>query len=125
MVVEDQALIGMALEMSLQEAGFSTFGPFARQADALAFLETSRPDIALLDVVLQDGPCIALARALRQRGTPFAIYSGIRLPADLPAEFAGAPWMEKPASRDNLITILTELAQEQRSATAQWPRRSS
>jgi hypothetical protein len=80
------------------------------------------PGIALLDVVLQDGPCIELAR---QRGTPFAIYSGIRLPADLPAEFAGAPWMEKPASRDNLITILTELAQEQRSATAQWPRRSS
>lgn len=119
MVVEDQALIGIALEMSLEEAGFSTVGPFARQANALGFLASDKPDIALLDVMLQDGPCIDLARTLRESGVPFAIYSGIRPPADLPAEFAGAPWLEKPASRDNLIRVLADLRRRNRSSIAQ------
>src|SRR5918998_1887406 len=78
LLIEDQALIGMALEASLEDAGFRVAGPFMSNAEALAWLETHTPDVALLDVLLKDGPCTAVARALRGRSVPFAIYSGLK-----------------------------------------------
>ena len=111
LVVEDQALIGMALEASLEEAGFQISGPFARAAEAVDWLKTRTPDIALLDLVLGDGPCTQLATTLRERGVPFAIYSGVRAPTTRPPEFAGVPWLEKPVSRIDLASVLAELAQ--------------
>ncbi len=72
LVAEDQPLIGLALKAYLEEHSFVVAGPFARNADALAWLEQNTPDLALLDVVLADGFCIALARALQERGVPFA-----------------------------------------------------
>jgi CheY-like chemotaxis protein len=90
LVVEDQALIGMALEASLEEQGFQIAGPFARVCDALKWLKEHTPDIALLDLVLGDGPCTQLATTLRSRGVPFAIYSGVRPPAIRPL-WGGAP----------------------------------
>jgi DNA-binding response OmpR family regulator len=110
LVVEDQALIGMALEASLEDAGFKISGPFGRVCDALKWLKTHTPDIALLDLVLGDGPCTQLATTLRERGVPFAIYSGVRPPAIRPPEFDGVPWLEKPVSRSDLAAVLADLA---------------
>jgi DNA-binding response OmpR family regulator len=110
LVVEDQALIGMALEASLEEAGFQISGPFARAAEAVKWLQANTPDIALLDLVLGDGPCTQLATTLRARGVPFAIYSGVRPPAVRPPEFDGVPWLEKPVSRTDLTAVLVDLA---------------
>ena len=117
LVVEDQALIGMALEASLEDAGFQISGPFARAGDALRWLKANTPDIALLDLVLGDGPCTQLATTLRERGVPFAIYSGVRPPAIRPPEFDGVPWLEKPVSRSDLAAVLADLART--SAAAQ------
>lgn len=100
----------MALEASLEEQGFQIAGPFARVCDALKWLKEHTPDIALLDLVLGDGPCTQLATMLRSRGVPFAIYSGVRPPAIRPPEFDGVPWLEKPVSRSDLAAVLAELA---------------
>jgi DNA-binding response OmpR family regulator len=110
LVVEDQALIGMALEASLEDAGFAISGPFGRVCDALKWLKAHTPDIALLDLVLGDGPCTQLATTLRERGVPFAIYSGVRPPAVRPPEFEDVPWLEKPVSRSDLAAVLADLA---------------
>src|SRR5215210_7488925 len=77
LILEDQALIGLALEASLEEAGFSVAGPFGKSADALHWLGERTPDLALIDVLLKDGPCLPVARELRKRRVPFAIYSGL------------------------------------------------
>jgi DNA-binding response OmpR family regulator len=116
LVVEDQALIGMALEASLEDAGFEISGPFGRVCDALKWLKTHTPDIALLDLVLGDGPCTQLATTLRERGVPFAIYSGVRPPAVRPPEFDGVPWLEKPVSRSDLTAVLADLARTSAAA---------
>ena len=108
LVVEDEALIGMALEASLEDAGFEVAGPFASNAAALAWLDAHTPDLALLDVLLRDGPCTRLVRALRQRGIPFAIYSGLR-PGSRPPELAAVRWLEKPVSREDLASTLLEI----------------
>ena len=112
LVVEDQALIGMALEASLEDAGFRIAGPFVRMDEAVSWLGGHTPDIALLDLVLGDGPCTRLATTLRERGVPFAIYSGVRPPAERPPELDGVPWLEKPVSRGDLAAALAGLLRD-------------
>jgi DNA-binding response OmpR family regulator len=109
MIVEDQALIGMALEAYLEDAGFSVAGPFPSCADALQWLEHNTPQVAVLDVSLRDGTSLPVAQALKGRNTPFAIYSGLPYTTSLPEELKDVPWLEKPAPREELTQALTRL----------------
>jgi DNA-binding response OmpR family regulator len=112
MIVEDQALIGMSLEASLEEAGFMVEGPFMSNAQALSWLESGVPDIALLDLMIKDGTSIEIARALKSRGIPFAIYSGLPPKKDCPPELQNVPWLEKPVSRETLAAALEGLMEQ-------------
>src|SRR5215204_3789802 len=97
MIVEDEALIGMALEDELGDAGFNTTGPFARCAEALVSLDRDKPEVALVDTMLKDGSCLDLARELIRRNIPFVIYSGREQRHESVPEFDGVLWIEKPA----------------------------
>lgn len=120
LVVEDEALIAMALEACLEDAGFLIAGPFMRNADALDWLADHTPDLALLDVLLKDGPCTSIVRALRQRKIPFAIYSGLK-PRSLPPELAGTRWLEKPVSREDLTQVLRDIVSETPAGASRTP----
>ena len=109
MIVEDQALIGMSLEASLEDAGFSVEGPFMSNAQALQWLETETPDIALLDIMIKDGTSVEIARVLKSRGIPFVIYSGLPPNSHAPSELQDVPWLEKPISRETLTNVLEKL----------------
>lgn len=109
MVVEDQALIGMSLEASLEEAGFKVAGPFKSSAQALQWLEGNAPELAVLDIMLQGGTSLQVARELKLRGVPFAIYSGLPPKVDRPSELQDVPWLEKPVSRETLVKTLDRL----------------
>jgi two-component SAPR family response regulator len=109
MIVEDQALIGMSLEASLEEAGFVVEGPFMSNAQALSWLENDAPDIALLDVMIKDGTSVEIARALNSRGIPFVIYSGLPPNSLAPPELQNVLWLEKPVSRETLTDALERL----------------
>jgi DNA-binding response OmpR family regulator len=107
-VVEDQALIGMAIEAYLEDAGFVP-GLVSSSAQALSWLETATPACVILDYILKDGPCTVLARELRRRGVPFVIYSGHHRDPDA-VELQDVPWIEKPAARADLLAALTTAA---------------
>src|SRR3954453_8219830 len=109
LIVEDQVLIAMSLEAYLEDVGYELAGPFRSNTEALAWLDTSTPDLAILDYKLDDGFCVDLARTLRSRGVPFVIYSGDRQAAGMPPEFEGAPWIEKPCPRQVFLEVLTTL----------------
>ncbi|UVF19701.1 response regulator [Microvirga terrae] len=109
MIVEDQALIGMSLEAFLEDAGFAVAGVFMSNVDALKWLESDAPDIAILDIMIKDGTSLEIARALRNRGVPFTVYSGLPAKADCPPELRNVPWLEKPVSRETLIGVLGQL----------------
>ncbi len=109
LVVEDEALIGLALADVLEEAGYACMGPFQRGADALSWLDGGSPDLGLLDITLRDGSCEEVAQRLRRSGVPFLIYSG-RNRRDIPISLAGAPRLEKPASYAELLGALDGLA---------------
>jgi two-component SAPR family response regulator len=110
LIVEDQALIGLSLEAYLEENGYQVAGPFLTNADALRWLERHTPELALLDVILKDGPCLELARLLKSRGVPFAIYSGLK-PQGVPPELEEVPWLQKPVGRADLARVLAELSE--------------
>lgn len=109
MIVEDQALISMSLEASLEDAGFEVIGPFMSNTQTLEWLRTDAPDIALLDIMIKDGSSLEIARALKSRGIPFAIYSGLPPKDDCPLELQDVPWLEKPISRETLLKTLDGL----------------
>ncbi len=109
MVVEDEAIIAMSLEDGLSDKGFRVVGPFSACAAALAALETSTPDLAILDAVLSDGPCLELARALRDRGVPFMIYSGADAFDEHAPELDGVPRVEKPSSLETVLKAAVSL----------------
>ncbi len=99
----------MSLEAYLEDVGYELAGPFRSNAEALAWLDGSTPDLAILDYKLHDGLCIDLARTLRKRDVPFVIYSGDRQAAGMPEEFDGAPWIEKPCPGQVFLDVLTAL----------------
>jgi DNA-binding response OmpR family regulator len=112
LVAEDQALIGMALESYLQEAGIDVAGPFASCAAALSWTEERTPGLAILDFKLQDGPCTELAKTLLGRKVPIIIYSGLPRGPDTPSEFDGVTWLEKPIDRASLMAEAARLSPE-------------
>ncbi len=109
LIVEDQALIGMAIEASLEDAGFVP-ALVASGDQALSWLASATPQCVILDYELKDGPCTALARELRRRGVPFVVYSGHRRSASVAIELQDVPWIEKPAARADLIEAVTTAA---------------
>ncbi len=109
LLVEDQVLIAMALEASLEDAGFVVAGTFATGASAVRWLKSNRPTLAVIDVVLKDGPALQVARELKQKGVPFAVYSGLRPSQEAP-ELRDVPWLSKPCDRAALLAALTHVA---------------
>jgi DNA-binding response OmpR family regulator len=109
LIVEDQALIGMAIEAYLEDAGFEpAFVSSGRQA--MSWLERTTPQCAILDYELKDGLCTELARELRRRGVPFVVYSGHQRSVSAEIELQEAPWIEKPAARAELVEAITAAA---------------
>ncbi len=109
LLLEDEALIAVALQDDLEEAGYEVAGPFVTCTDALSWLEAHRPDLAVLDTVLKDGPCKEVALRLTSLGVPFLVYSGFAEDLDALPELASATWIEKPATAQALLQALAGL----------------
>ena len=109
LLAEDQALIGMALEATLEEAGLPVAGPFACAVDALAWTQQDTPCAAILDYKLKDGLCTELAGALRAQGVPVIIYSGWPHDRETPPELAGLTGLEKPVASADLLQAIATL----------------
>jgi DNA-binding response OmpR family regulator len=109
LLLEDEAPIAVALEADLEEAGYSVVGPFVTCAGALEWLAGHRPDLAILDTVLKDGPCKEVALTLTRQGVPFLIYSGHAEDVNRQPELARATWVEKPATAQDLLQVLGHL----------------
>ena len=107
LIVEDAALIGMALEHYLEEQGFECT-VVCTSGEALASLDAQTPNVAVLDYMLRDGPCTALVAALRRRGVPFLVYSGFPARTACP-ELGGVEWIDKPAERATLLSAVARL----------------
>jgi DNA-binding response OmpR family regulator len=109
LVLEDEAAISILLEDELKAAGYRVAGPFATCARALQSLQSETPDMAVLDTILPDGSCRALAAELTRRGVPFVVYSGAFQDHDASPELLNAVWIEKPSAFQTLHEALASL----------------
>jgi DNA-binding response OmpR family regulator len=102
----------MSLEAYLDEMGFVVAGPFTTQGEALAWLASNRPNLAILDYKLGEGTCADIARELNKQEVPVIVYSGMKRGLDIPPELQAACWLEKPVPRAELLKVVTELLPE-------------
>lgn len=108
LLVEDNPLVGLDLADALDVRGYFVAGPFPRGRDAFEWLAQFTPDVAIVDLTLRDGMCHEVIRMLQMRAVPFIVYSGTPVrcsPLDLPAD---VPWLEKPASCEEIVRTLQE-----------------
>ncbi len=76
LIAEDNPLIAVSYEEIVTEAGLSVGGSFASRESAEEWLSVHSPDVAILDVTLQDGNSAELAKKLCGREIPFLVVSG-------------------------------------------------
>ncbi len=108
LVVEDEPLIGMVLTDYLEDAGCEIVGPAPSLDKAMLLASEAQFDGALVDGNLAGRPVDDIARALKQRGVPFAFVTGYGREA-LPPGFDDAPIVEKPFTQEQVIAALEQL----------------
>jgi two-component SAPR family response regulator len=71
LIAEDNRLIALCYEDIVTDAGLSVGGSFLSRESAEEWLSVHNPDLAILDIMLQDGNSVELAKKLlelHQRG---------------------------------------------------------
>jgi DNA-binding NarL/FixJ family response regulator len=109
LLIEASPVVGLDLADALDARGYYVAGPFPCGRQAFKWLARFTPDVAIVDLILQDGPCLELIRQLQAEAIPFIIYSGLSV-RNSPFELASnVPWLEKPASDEVIATALQGL----------------
>lgn len=108
LVLEDDFYLADDARQILEDAGASVLGAFSTVKDALNLLDQTKPDCALVDVNLGAGPNFESARAIRSRDIPLIFMTGYDA-TTIPAEFANAPCLQKPADARRLLAVVAAL----------------
>lgn len=95
LVVEDESLIAMDLQATLEAWGCIVLGPFATAKAALSSLAAHRPDTAVLDVNIIGGTSEPVAAALRDLGLDFIVLTALRA-RDMTGALSTGRFVRKP-----------------------------
>lgn len=106
-VVEDEAMLFFMAEDMLMELGAAQVWHAARLPEALAFLDSERPDVAMLDVNLAGEQAYPVAEKLARASIPFVFATGYGS-AGIPESFRGRPAIQKPFTSEMLSSALAE-----------------
>ena len=111
LLVEDELLLAIDVEHSLDEAGAQTIGPASRLRDAVAIAADLdvQIDAAILDVDLHGQDVFPVADALRARGVPFLFHTGHGTKAGLNERYFGAVVCSKPILSEHLVAMVARL----------------
>ncbi|MEV7343239.1 response regulator transcription factor [Streptomyces sp. NPDC093544] len=118
LVVEDEPSIADVLTIALRYHRFEVMVA-GTVREALTLAERTRPDAALLDVMLPDGDGRALGRELRLRQPDLAVV--FLTARDAPAEIVGAlgfgdDYITKPFNIDEVVARITAVLRRTRPA---------
>lgn len=109
MIVEDEALVAIALRDELQEAGYRVLDLTDRQAKALEVAKAEKPDLALVNIRLagrDDG--IELSEHLKALGIPVLLISG-QVSRASSAKTVAIGSMPKPYDAAEMVLAVTYL----------------
>lgn len=108
LVVEDEYFLASDLRDSLEGEGMIVVGPVANEADALALLDNSEIDCAVLDINLNGRMSYSVAQTLRDRGIPFLFVTGYDTAAE-GSTFDDVELIQKPFSRQAVVDTIARL----------------
>lgn len=108
LVAEDEHIIAVDLCDTVEEAGFSVEGPHRDISSAMLAFQKHKPDVAILDVRLDDGNVFALAEKLDQERVPIIFHSGLFTRDEVAAKFPNATTLLKPCPPAEIIAAVNE-----------------
>ena len=103
LVAEDEALIAWDLCDTVETAGYAVEGPFQDISSAMLSFQKHKPDLAILDVQLNDGNVFPLAEQLMAEDVPVIFHSGNHGPNEINARFPKACSLAKPCPPAHII----------------------
>lgn len=118
LVVEDEALIAMDLEYSLEDAGATVVGIAVANSEALSTIAADRPDAVLLDYNLMDGEAAPTARAAIEAGVAVVFHSGHASREFLQRDFPNCPVLPKPTPSSQIVATLAAVCRPEPPARA-------
>lgn len=110
LIVEDEPLIAMAMQMLVEDEGWTVLGPFASVQQAKSAIEAGAAfDVALLDCWLGKQAIWEVADLVADKRVPFAFTSG-RSEREIEPRFAGRPVFVKPVDEAQVRNFLKAAA---------------
>ena len=118
LVVEDEFLIGLQLQITLEDAGAEVCGPFATVREALDLIARQPLSVALLDIRIGKETIGPVAEELARRDVPFAFYTGQLLTDPIRVRWPDSSIICKPAQAEAIVATLVDLIEaRERGAT--------
>ena len=106
LVLDDEILIALDIQQTLESAGATHVTCVATATEALSLLRNETVfDLAVLDVKLsgQDRNSLGVAAVLTAKSTPFVFLTGMRVDDVHAGQFPHAPVVEKPYDTTTLL----------------------
>jgi DNA-binding response OmpR family regulator len=108
LVAEDEMIIGFDLCDTVEEAGYEVAGPYDTASSAIDSLERRTPDLAILDVRLDDGEVFPLAEKLMAANVPVIFHSGEVSTKEVNGRYPHAHALSKPCPPNQIIATMRE-----------------
>ena len=108
LLVEDDAMIAMAMEFLLSDSGAAVVGPAGSLDGAMTLADAGGLDCALLDVRLGHEDVYPLADRLARAKVPFLFLSGHGR-GNIPANHAKRTCLSKPCDSERLLRVIEHL----------------
>jgi CheY-like chemotaxis protein len=107
LLVEDNWLVASSLKSVLELLGANVIGPAASLDDAAALANSSRYDVAVMDLDLQGELADKLICTVHWRGVPVVVVTGYELPPAIADKVLTV--IPKPINAGALLTKLREV----------------
>jgi DNA-binding response OmpR family regulator len=108
LVVEDEPIVAMEVVDQVRKAGGTVVGPCPTVAKAMAALDASKIDVAIVDYVLAEDNSGSLQAVLEEKGVPFLVLTGY--PRVLVRRSQRQRVLSKPVAPEVLASTLRSLS---------------
>jgi len=109
LVAEDEMIVAFDLRDTVEEAGYRVEGPHAGISSAMLAFQKEKPDLAILDIQLDDGMVFEFAAKLAEQDVPIIFHSGRHTREEIARRFPDARTLEKPCPPAEVIEAVNDV----------------
>jgi two-component system, response regulator PdtaR len=112
LVADDDFILGVDITDTCMEAGFEVEGPHSGIGSAMLALQKQRPDLAILDLRLEDGALLELAQKLRDERVPIIFQADEEFAGDMTTRFPNSTNIAKPCPPAQFLDAINRMLEE-------------